>query len=328
LGIIIFFFVFFGKWYINKKILIVSTIKNYLQIFTGFLIGFSPFLAFEARHGFINIRTIFGFIVSDSFQKTKQAHAPFLSIITDVFYRLFARLVFHSQYIENLITDPAGKIALGTVIVVIAIVSIVFMYFAKNKLAVILFYLWLFLGIFLFGFYKKSIYDYYFAFMFPLPFLIVGNFISELSDWNKRKIGILLSLVLFFAVLLFNLSDMPFRYPPNRQKDQVKTIAEFAISQTDNKPFNFALLTGGNSDYGYRYYFDVLGRPAVQIENPIKDPKRTSVTKQLIVVCEQLPCKPLGHPLFDIAGFGRAKIAGDWAVSVVKVYKLIPFNTH
>ena len=327
LGIIIFFFVFFGKWYLNKKILIVSTIKNYLQIFLGFLIGFSPFLAFEARHGFVNIRTIFGFILSDTFQKTRESHAPFLSIITDVFYRLFARLVFHSAYVENFITDPVSKFILGALIVALAITSIVFLYFAKNKLAVILFYLWLFLGVILFGFYKKSIYDYYFAFAFPLPFLIIGNFISEVSSFNKRAIGAVLGTVLFFAIFVCNLLDMPFRYEPNRQKDQIKTIAEFAISKTDNKPFNFALLTGGNSDHGYRYYFDVLGHPASIIENPINDPRRTTVTKQLIVVCEQLPCSPMGHPLFDIAGFGRAEIAGEWTVSVVKVYKLIPYKT-
>jgi hypothetical protein len=41
------------------------------------------------------------------------------------------------------------------------------------------------------------------------------------------------------------------------------------------------------------------------------------------VVCESLPCKPLGNSLWEIAGFGQADIAGHWNVSVVEIYKLV-----
>lgn len=33
-------------------------------------------------------------------------------------------------------------------------------------------------------------------------------------------------------------------------------IAEFIMQKTNNKPFNFALITGGNSDHVYRYFFN------------------------------------------------------------------------
>ena len=32
------------------------------------------------------------------------------------------------------------------------------------------------------------------------------------------------------------------------------------------------------------------------------------VTEQLIVVCEDKECQPLGYPLWEVAGFGRAEI--------------------
>lgn len=323
LGILVFFFVFFGKWYINKKIMIVSTIKNYLQIFIGFLLGFSPFLAFEARHGFPNIKTIFGFIFSDTINNTSQG-TPFFKIVLDVFYRVFARLVFHSQYVEKYFNSQLVSSSFAIIIILISSISIVYLYNLKNKLPVIMFYLWLFLGVVLFGFYKKPIYDYYFTFMFPLPFLIIGNFISSLTEWkNKRGLGIAVGTVVFFGLFIFNLLDMPFRYEPNRQKDQIKTISEFVLSKTDNKPFNFALITPGNSDHGYRYYFEILNNKPVRIDTPNNDPERKSVTDQLLVICEQIDCKPEGHPLFDIAGFGPAKVSGNWSVSHVKVYKLI-----
>jgi len=64
----------------------------------------------------------------------------------------------------------------------------------------------------------------------------------------------------------------------------------------------------------------------VPIENESIDPKRTSVTDQLIIICEEEECKPLGHPLWEIAGFGRAEIVGEWQVSFVKVMKLVHYK--
>jgi hypothetical protein len=45
-----------------------------------------------------------------------------------------------------------------------------------------------------------------------------------------------------------------------------------------------------------------------------------------MVVCEKVPCSPLGESSSEIAGFGRAKIAGEWDASVVKVYRLIHYT--
>lgn len=103
---------------------------------------------------------------------------------------------------------------------------------------------------------------------------------------------------------------------------QMEQVAKFVFEKTGGKPFNFALITGSNSDYAYRYFFTVWGKPPVAIENSQKDPLRKSVTDQLLVVCESLPCEPVGHSLWEIAGFGRTEIVGEWNISVVKVYKL------
>ncbi|OGG29334.1 hypothetical protein A3A63_04380 [Candidatus Gottesmanbacteria bacterium RIFCSPLOWO2_01_FULL_46_9] len=98
------------------------------------------------------------------------------------------------------------------------------------------------------------------------------------------------------------------------------------LDKTGGSPFNFALITGGNSDQAYRYFFEIWGRPPVTIENPGVDPSRQTVTDQLLVVCEYPDCEPLGNSLWEVAGFGRAEIAGSWDVSVVKVYKLIHYQ--
>src|SRR6185312_2342583 len=124
------------------------------------------------------------------------------------------------------------------------------------------------------------------------------------------------------ALIVLNLQGVPFRYPANRQLLQTEIISRFVLDQADNKPFNFALITGGNSDHAYRYFFTVWGHPPTTIENAAVDPKRSTVTDQLLVVCESLPCYPLGNSLWEIAGFGRAQVVGHWKVSVVEIYKL------
>lgn len=332
LAAIVFFYTFFASWLRENKIKIGLVIKRYLQIFLGFIIGFSPFLLFEVRHGFPNLKTIFGFIFTDTLQQPGyETGSTFTATVSDVFFRIFAKLVFYfpSGNRYNLFSEEQLQF-FSVFVWIMAIASLISIWFVKNKRVVLMIYLWFFLGVLLFGFYKKSIYDYYFTFLFPLPFLIVGNALSQLSALGKHKarhlIALVVSIALFTGIFAYNLSGNPFQYFPNRQKLMVQTVAEKVIEIADNKPYNFALISGGNSDHAYRYFLEVLGHPPVMMENVINDPERKTVTDQLIIVCEGLPCEPLGHSLFEVAGFGRAEIAGEWTVLVVKVYKLVPYK--
>ena len=46
-----------------------------------------------------------------------------------------------------------------------------------------------------------------------------------------------------------------------------------------------------------------------------------------MIVCEEKIGQPLGHPLWEIAGFGRAEIANEWQVGVVQVFKLVHYKS-
>ncbi len=317
--------VFIMNWYVNGKIKILQTIKYYLQIFIGFIIGFSPFLAFEVRHGFPNLKTIFAFITTDSAQSGYATYNAFYEPIADVFFRTFARLLFvFPQPVDYSDFSLIFLQLFGLLVMIVALATIIVLVRYKNKLAVMLLLVWLVIGVFLFGFYKKPIYDYYLVFLFPLPFLMIGYLLSRIADLKKGKIfyGAYLSGLLLVGLLVLNLMHNPFRFEPNKQKDQIKNISEFVISKLDDKPFNFALITPGNSDHGYRYYMEIYGRKPVTIETPAVDPDRRTVTTQLMVVCEDPECKPLGDPLYEVAGFGTAVIKGQWDLKHVKVFKL------
>jgi 4-amino-4-deoxy-L-arabinose transferase-like glycosyltransferase len=331
LAVIVAVYIFFAEWLMNEKIKILALLKHYLEVFIGFLIGFSPFLAFEIRHGFPNIKSILEFIFSG---KTAEASQPFYVIIADVFFRIFGRLLLDFPTPDKYAAFPLLQLQLwGLAIILIAIAAIVSLWFIKNRFVTLLLGLWLGFGVLLFGLYHKAIYDYHFTFIFPLPFLLVGNLLSKIykykEDTNKKAehiTAIIASILLFVILFAINLNGRPIKYEPNKQKAQAEQIAKFVIEQTNNKPYNFALISPGNSDHAYRYFLEILGHKPVTIENVQADPQRKTVTDQLLIVCEDLNCKPLGNSLWEVAGFGRAAIVNDWNVSVVKVYKLTHYT--
>ena len=300
---------------------------RYAEFLLGFLIGFSPFLAFEIRHGFPNTKTILNFIFHQDLYIKEVVRTSPMQIVGDVFFRLFARLLTNYPPLDRLHDGTLIFTLWQLGVVILAVASIIALLRIKNKIALLLFSLWLFIGVLSFGFYKKPIYDYYFEFMFPLPFLLIGNLFHQLYKSERMHIyGKIISIGLFTTLFLYNLYWMPFKFAPNKQKDQVKSIAEFVVSKTNSKPFNFALIAAQNSDHAYRYFFNVWKRDPITIENEIVDPKRKTVANQLLVICEDRNCAPLGNSLWEIAGFGRAEIAQEWNISVVKVFKLVHYE--
>lgn len=304
-------------------------LKHASLLIIGFLLGFSPFLAFELRHGFPNTQTILRFIFSSN--ETGFVGENAFAVIGNVIFRLFWRLLTHFPPLSQVTISESLTLQLwywGIIILLFVSCGVFFLRFLQalrqkspDLPKFLLLFLWLTLGVGLFSFYKKPIYDYYLGFLFPLPFLLVGNLLAKF----KGRLA-LLGFVIFVLLLGNSLWGLPFRYPPNRQLEQNKQIARFVFEKTEGKPFNFALVTAQNSDHAYRYFLEIWGARPVTIENSQVDPERKTVTEQLLVICEDPSCQPLGHSLWEIAGFGRAETAGVWNVSVVKVFKLVHYK--
>jgi hypothetical protein len=83
--------------------------------------------------------------------------------------------------------------------------------------------------------------------------------------------------------------------------------------------YNFALISKGNSDHAYRFFLEIKDHERRLFE--IKD----RVAPQLIVLCEveqgQI-CEPEGNSLWEIAGYGPAKIVGQSTVIGYPIYRL------
>jgi 4-amino-4-deoxy-L-arabinose transferase-like glycosyltransferase len=333
-GVVCVWFLLYGKDH--------SRIKHYVFGCIGFFVGFSPFLAFEVRHGFINIRSILSFVFEG--KDTGFSIGHFFTNSIDVYFRLFGRLVVrvpekgtlgNLPFIEKtLLIDSTWILALSALLLVIGIFlykkyfTQLFVLQGKRKdelyYGITLITLWTLVILSFFGFYKKANYDYYFGMMYFVPFILIGLLFKTL--YYKGIRWKVFGFITVGLLVIYNWQGMPFRYTPNNQLGQVELIAREIIDKTDGKPFNFALITDGNSDHSYRYFFELWGKSPVIIENATIDPTRKTVTDQLLIVCEDIFCKPLGNSLWEVAGFGRAEIVKQWDVSVVKLYKLVHYK--
>lgn len=296
----------------------------------GGLIGYAPFLAFEVRHGFPNTISIVRFLSEG--KDTGFVWQSFLSTISDVSYRLVGRVLFRLPPPEQWVNlmpwqKNVWNTAIGATIISFIAGSLVGITTGKKRskswFGILILLFWTVIPLLLFGLYRKGIYDYYFSIFFPVPCIGAALLLRLLF---RRPIGAVIGTVLLTTLLYWNWLGRPGIVPPNNQLGQMKSIAAEALSKTDGKPFNFALMTGGNSDHAYRYFFEAWGRAPITIENESVDPDRKTVTDQLIVVCELSDCKPLGASLWEIAGFGRAEIVGEWHISFVTIYKLVHYQ--
>lgn len=298
----------------------------------GFCLGFSPFLAFELRHGFTNSRAILEFVFTG--KDTGFAFTSFIHNIQDVTLRLFGRFLLRIPEVGALgnmdpaIRDPwkvgQSLLTIGGVIALMTYgIRATKQKRASSTNTFIFLLCWFLVPLLFFGVYRKNIYDYYFGIFFPLPFYLTALLIFDVI--KIRYIGKVFGILAIVGLSLFNWWGRPFIYEPNRQLSQVEKISRAVVEKSDEKPFNFALITPGNSDHAYRYFFEIWNKKPVVIENAVVDPERKTVTDQLLIVCEDIFCQPLGNSQWEIAGFGRAEIAGVWDVTVIKIYKLVGY---
>ncbi len=298
-----------------------------LYLILGFCLGFSPFLAFELRHGFTNSRAILEFVFAG--KDTGFQWHQFIGNIQDVSTRLFGRFIIRIPEAGALGNLPSGVRdpwrTSQSLLTIGGMIALVILWIrARRTIIPSLFAGWLFIPLLFFGIYKKNIYDYYFGIFFPIPFYLTALCIIDIA--KIKYIGKVLAVGIFAYLVVFNWQGRPFRYESNRQLAQVEMISKAIVEKTDNKPFNFALITTGNSDHAYRYFFEIWKKSPLIIENSVVDPDRKTVASQLLIVCEDIFCQPLGNSLWEVAGFGRAEIAGVWDVSVVKIYKLVHYK--
>jgi len=297
---------FFGSK--EKKQFIIKSLWS----FGVFMLTMSPLVAFEFKHDFV----LFNAFNSFTFQK--EGSISLSGILNNFFNNwnlIFERLVLGKE--KYLSTILSLVFAFGILLAGLK---------EKNNLSLrfkellskpfIFLTIWYLLGIFGLSSYKNEIYDHYFGFLFPLPFILISYLLFKL--FNLKTMGKILSTIILFLLLFLSIKNSNLWMNPNKQLQTTKQVDELIINNSDDKPFNLALLAKQNYDMPYRYFFYINGQPLFDLHEQITD--------QLFVICEawNTECNPLGHPLWEIAAFGWAKIDQQWNLNGIEIFKLVP----
>ena len=199
------------------------------------------------------------------------------------------------------------------------------LFFNRKKLTINLhplaiIFLWLAFALIGLGLYKQEIYDHYYGFFFPAPFLLVGALAEVLANSGKR-IGKIALLIILGSLFIVNLQNSPLRYPPNQQLRRAKEVAQKISEESQDKNFNLAVIAERNYESGYEYFLEMWGKKVVKIDAQIPD----TITDQVFVVCEmpKEKCDPTHNPKAEVANFGWSKIGKEYIVFGTTLFKLI-----
>lgn len=285
---------------------ISQLLTNYLLCLLGFIATFSPYLMFEIRHGFKNTQTIIEFITKPSGAvgvKENQYSTNLFNAIS----RLFSE--------TGSIANKDAAVMIGLICMFLAVVSVICLKSRKNSVNFyIIVVVWTVSGILGIGLYNGELYNYYFAFLFPIPVLLFSLAINLFSK-SKPLTVIVIAVTLIISGYLLPKNHIFF--PPSNQLKTANSVAEEVIRLSNSKPYNFALMATGNTDYAYRFFLEKNKFKPVPIENEITD--------QLIVVCEQKDCRYNLSPLPQILSFGPKQLDQevDFIPGHIKIFRLV-----
>ncbi len=293
--------------------------KGFILAFITFLILMSPLAIFDFKYNFQNYRALTTFFLGD---RATTVNLNPLNTLERIPLLYYDNLV--NRYIagENfwLMVLVSILILLPLVAFLWNLISGAFLRIKRKKFIYSFFVLnvWLIGGIIGLSLYKQTVYDHYSSFLNPALFLLFGSIVNLINSINSKKINQYVRgafFLLFLILVIINLQISPLLKEPNRQLQRTQEVAKFVINEAGNKPFNFALISNGNYDAAYQFYLEEYGHKPGQL--PFEK------TDQLLVVCEDKVCNPVGHHKYEISAFGWTLIEWEKEVAGVKVYKLI-----
>lgn len=230
-----------------------------------FAVLMSPLLIFDLRHNFMNAKAIYALVASRDGTvdlSVKQLFQNFPTVLNQI----------------NTTLTGAKNTFLGEIISVIFLVALTILIYineVKRKglknvnPATDIVLSWLLFGIIGFAFYKLPIYDHYFGFLFPAPFLIIG----AVGQGVKDKKGLLVKILFYLfcvGLVAVNLLNNPLRFAPNRQLQRSQNVSRFILDHASGQPFDLAVLAERNYEDGYRYFLELWGGTVLHADRWIK----------------------------------------------------------
>lgn len=292
--------IYFWKFYTQPKKR-TSLIRGLIIAIVVFILSLTPQVLFDIKHNGQNINAFLSFFTHRETTVNLKAYKA-IPEIAPLFIQINTRLL-------------AGKNAqVGLYVSILFFVLLIIETYRqirqKKPNAMFIFLsLWYLIGLVGLALYKQHIYDHYFAFVFPVVFILFGYLLSKTTKF--------IYIPVLIGLTVFSILENPFRWSAPKQLATTLAIDESIIKSANGQPFNFALLAKMNYDPGYRYFFSEKKAPVELLQE--------KVTNQLYVVCEpfQIDCNPINNPEWGIAAFGWAKIDTQWEINGIKIFRLV-----
>ncbi len=295
----------------NTKYYILYTLYSVVIL----AILMSPLVIFDARHGWRNFTAMKTFFTE---RQSTVSVKPWNSLP-----KTFPELVKINTRLLG-----ARNVILGewlTVGLLAVVAWVVGAYkekiLKKEKIGYLILILWIGFGLIGLGLYKQEIYDHYYGFLMPAPFILFGGLCEHLLDKAKLR-GLWLVGTIIIIIAAFNLTQNPLKYAPNKQLERSNKVTDEIITKANGQPFNFAVIAERNYEDAYLYFLKIKKAPLLEIDPQIAN---ETIAKELYVVCEmpEGKCDPTHNSKAQVANFGWSKIEDQWNSYGVTIYKLI-----
>ena len=294
-AVLIFLLIFFRK----------DLFKNITSFISGIFVGILPYLIFELKHDFFNIRGFIDWLAR-----------PGLKESTTIFGLNLPQIFFKTLYF------PIGSQNNFLTAILLALTLGFFVFFLSKKKKDDFFkIIWLFwlVNIVLVGFYKGEMLDHYLGAIYPFVFLWFGYLLAKLISLKKNIFFFLiLAFLLFtqFSSFKFKADNgwgMPLGWNMKETKKSAKIIADNADGN-----FNVAnLLDGDTRGHAYRYLLEIHGKKPLGVE----DYPQTDV---LYVITRVEQDQVLDYPVWEVESLLPARVEQDWLIKdQVKIFKLV-----
>lgn len=276
----------------NFKLLL----KNATVTIVGLSIAMSPFILFELRHNFINLRGVIDFVNKGDHENFRfiASFGYYQEKISATLYRLLGGLFGRGAV--NAV-DPLTPLITHITSIFIALSA--FFFPKRHRKRAFLLYS-LFVGSVLFtSFYQSPVFTHYLGFLFPIAYIYAAFLVTHTRKPFRYITGVLLAVSILYSFTsmvdyLINSTDS------NHQTEKSRVVAAKILVLADGEKYNMVAAHDTTRDATYLYYLSLSDNPPVN-----------ELAEKVFIVCEDRECgdddahnpwlfrKGASHPALD-----------------------------
>lgn len=269
------------------------------------LLSFTPLVLFDYRHdGLIRNALLKLFTEEKILDKTQAISLPakIAGLLKDT----------HGRAMHILFEHMIGKNRVLNTFLLVLVAAITALQFKRPRWVappgLIVVVLYLLTGIFGTALYQHSLFEHYFAYLFPVVFFTLGVTLSWISR-QKSPIGTLVAGSALICFIIVNVSQLPLQSQAWTITDVDRTTKTIYEHLKPGEPYSLVLLSPSKDLYAqnYRYFLSTTDRPPLP-------PELAGQAQALVVINEEHVSDVASLPIYEIVTFANKNISEEYTV--------------